>query len=85
MPKQNNVGAQPVHLNFQASINCFVIDSLRHMIRLAVICKKTQKKCDTAVPNLTLFLTSSEMGRVGLEKPSPTANKTLKINQTFRI
>ena len=39
MPKQNNVGAEPVHRNFCASIHCFVMDSLRHMARLAVICK----------------------------------------------
>ena len=44
MPKQNSVGAQPVHRNFCASINCFVMDSLRHMARLAVICKTVLKK-----------------------------------------
>ena len=69
MPKQNNVGAEPVHRYFGASINCFVMDSLRHMARLAVISKpvlkKTQKKYDTAVPSLTSFLTCSVMGRAG--------------------
>ena len=72
MPKQNNVGAQPVHSNFRASINCFVMDSLRHMTRLAVICKtvlkKMQKKCDTALLSLTSFLTYTVMGEGGVSK-----------------
>ena len=69
IPKKNSVGAQSVLRNFLASINCYVMDSLRHMARLAVICKtvskNTQNKCDTAVPSFTSFLTCSVMGRVG--------------------
>ena len=46
MPKQNNVGAEPVHRNICASIN-FVMDPLRQAVICKTVLKKSQKKYDT--------------------------------------
>ena len=55
------------------------------MARLAVICKsvlkKTQNKCDTAVPNFTSFLTYSVMGRMGKENHHQLPIKHLTLTK----
>ena len=82
-PEKANLYAQPVHRNFRASINCFIMDSTRHGTfgcDLQNRFDENAKKCNTAVPSLTSFLTCSVMERVD-HKPLIKHFRSTKLSE----